>query len=457
MDCQTIHEKEVHEKYLLDRLAESEKLEFEQHLARCESCRKELANQRTLIEGLRSLGRVEMKQEIRRQAAAYGSESKVAWAQWMKAAAVLFVVVGTSSIYLVFRDQEPDSRAFVAREVRTPAEELASDEALKEKERSVALERSEAAPESRPTPRQPSSTQKSSPGAGDIKTLSLSKSSIKEEPKAPPPIEKGDRMLSQLPAAKAKPSAVALEEGAATLTGRVTDQTGNPLPGANVVIAGTNLGAATDPSGRYTLAVPTDTLLDRQVTLECHFIGYESRAEEIALQTGVLTRDFALEESALAQDALVVTSAADEAPKQPLSFSRRKVLQKTASATDTSIAPTGVVLLSTARSGQPHKPPARLSFQSGDKTYRVRLVTSKGQPATDEKTGLPVRFPVTIVKKDSSVLEMDWRVPDGFSESRLEGALFQSSKEQLLVVTLKQGSVYRIDLSRDSTEARLGK
>ncbi|MGH7454578.1 MAG: carboxypeptidase-like regulatory domain-containing protein, partial [bacterium] len=57
-------------------------------------------------------------------------------------------------------------------------------------------------------------------------------------------------------------------------------QTGDPLPGANVYIVGTAIGAATDLSGRYSLkAVPPGTY-----TLRVTYIGYETK--EISVTVG---------------------------------------------------------------------------------------------------------------------------------------------------------------------------
>ncbi len=40
------------------------------------------------------------------------------------------------------------------------------------------------------------------------------------------------------------------------VTGRVVDQSGNPLPGVTVIIPGTTIGAATDANGRFSLTLP---------------------------------------------------------------------------------------------------------------------------------------------------------------------------------------------------------
>lgn len=40
-----------------------------------------------------------------------------------------------------------------------------------------------------------------------------------------------------------------------TVTGRVTDESGSPLPGTTVVIKGTTVGASADSDGKYALDV----------------------------------------------------------------------------------------------------------------------------------------------------------------------------------------------------------
>jgi len=56
-----------------------------------------------------------------------------------------------------------------------------------------------------------------------------------------------------------------------TLSGRVLDDTNQPLPGVNVSIAGTTIGTVTDVNGRYKLNVP-DAYASRSLSFS--FIGY---------------------------------------------------------------------------------------------------------------------------------------------------------------------------------------
>jgi TonB-dependent starch-binding outer membrane protein SusC len=86
-------------------------------------------------------------------------------------------------------------------------------------------------------------------------------------------------------------SAVYAQNG--TVTGVVRDsQTGETLPGANVVIQGTTTGAITDIDGRYTLDVPAG-----QSTLVASFIGYNSQTQNVTVQAGqTATLNFSLSE-----------------------------------------------------------------------------------------------------------------------------------------------------------------
>lgn len=99
-------------------------------------------------------------------------------------------------------------------------------------------------------------------------------------------------------------------QGATTgkIAGRVVDAgTGNPLPGANIVLMATDMGATTDSDGYYTiLNVPPG-----RYTLAVSYIGYkEHRVEGVEVSTGFTTKqDFQLEETALTAEQEVVVEA----------------------------------------------------------------------------------------------------------------------------------------------------
>lgn len=66
------------------------------------------------------------------------------------------------------------------------------------------------------------------------------------------------------------------------ITGKVTDEEGNPLPGANVIVKGTANGTVTDADGEYQLNVP-----DHIKVLVFSFVGYLSKEVEISDQSTV--------------------------------------------------------------------------------------------------------------------------------------------------------------------------
>src|SRR5699024_4531061 len=84
-----------------------------------------------------------------------------------------------------------------------------------------------------------------------------------------------------------------------TITGTVTDaQTGEPLVGVNILVAGTSNGTATDANGHYELTV--ESLQD---TLRFSFIGY--RTKEVAIN-GRTTINVSLQSQAITGEELVV-------------------------------------------------------------------------------------------------------------------------------------------------------
>ncbi|WP_163381224.1 SusC/RagA family TonB-linked outer membrane protein [Cyclobacterium sp. SYSU L10401] len=82
-----------------------------------------------------------------------------------------------------------------------------------------------------------------------------------------------------------------------TVTGTVTDENGQPIPGATVSVPGTSIGTATDLDGKYSITVPEDA------SLVFSFIGFESQTIEVDNRS---TIDITLTESAQALDEVVV-------------------------------------------------------------------------------------------------------------------------------------------------------
>lgn len=92
-----------------------------------------------------------------------------------------------------------------------------------------------------------------------------------------------------------------------SLTGVITDEnTGETLPGANIMITELEMGAATDIDGQYTITnVPAGTY-----TLRINFVGYTTKETTIEIADGEeATADFALRSDVLRMDQVVVSAA----------------------------------------------------------------------------------------------------------------------------------------------------
>ena len=68
------------------------------------------------------------------------------------------------------------------------------------------------------------------------------------------------------------PLEISKQQQTVTLTGTVSDQAGNPIPGVSVFVEGTTIGTVTDPDGNFSLSVP-----EGSQTLVFSFIGMITR------------------------------------------------------------------------------------------------------------------------------------------------------------------------------------
>jgi TonB-dependent starch-binding outer membrane protein SusC len=83
------------------------------------------------------------------------------------------------------------------------------------------------------------------------------------------------------------------------VTGKVTDKSGAPLPGANVIVAGTTTGVQTDPSGTFSIRVDNPA----SASLEISFIGYSKQQVMVGNKS---TFNIVMEEESIGLNELVV-------------------------------------------------------------------------------------------------------------------------------------------------------
>ncbi|WP_229253045.1 SusC/RagA family TonB-linked outer membrane protein [Dyadobacter helix] len=101
------------------------------------------------------------------------------------------------------------------------------------------------------------------------------------------------------------------------ITGKVSDEKGDPLPGVNVLIKGSSKGTSTNEIGAYSLSVPSAS-----ETLVFSFIGYSSQ-EVIVGGRSVI--DIILKEDATQLGEVVVTALGIERTAKSLTYATQKI------------------------------------------------------------------------------------------------------------------------------------
>jgi len=94
------------------------------------------------------------------------------------------------------------------------------------------------------------------------------------------------------------------------IAGKVTDKTtGEPLPFVNIIIVGTNLGAATDIDGNYVIL----NISPGKYSVKAQYIGYQPvLVENVSVSIDLTTSvDFTLLESAVELEEVVVQGKQD--------------------------------------------------------------------------------------------------------------------------------------------------
>ena len=94
-----------------------------------------------------------------------------------------------------------------------------------------------------------------------------------------------------------------------TIEGTVSDDSGNPLAGANVTVDGTSYGAATGADGAYSINIPSGTVDGSTVVGNAIYIGYKSATASVDVPVGgSVNLVFSLAVDAIGLKAVTVTA-----------------------------------------------------------------------------------------------------------------------------------------------------
>ena len=94
-----------------------------------------------------------------------------------------------------------------------------------------------------------------------------------------------------------------------SIEGTVTDNNGNALAGANVLIDGTSVGSAANTDGTYRIDISSGTMGGNTVTLTASYIGHTSQSASVDVPTsGSVTQNFSLAVDAIGLKGISVTA-----------------------------------------------------------------------------------------------------------------------------------------------------
>lgn len=113
-------------------------------------------------------------------------------------------------------------------------------------------------------------------------------------------------------------------QNAATVTGRITAEGGQPLFGANISIEALAISVGTNEEGRYTIAIPGARVRGQQVVLRVRSFGYVPDQKTITLEGGSQSHDFTLKQDVNRLSQVVVTgvTGATEIKKLPFAVAQ---------------------------------------------------------------------------------------------------------------------------------------
>lgn len=111
---------------------------------------------------------------------------------------------------------------------------------------------------------------------------------------------------------------LSLHAQAATISGRVTAESGQPVIGAVVTLPGLGLGTTTREDGRYAITVPASRVTGQPVTLRARRVGFQPVSRTITLRPGSVTEDITLTTSPLRLQEVVVTGAGTSQSRERL-------------------------------------------------------------------------------------------------------------------------------------------
>jgi len=401
MNCSDILHNNIHELYLLNKLTDEQNKEFEKHLESCFSCKKELERQQSLITGIRDVGTIEMKEEIRRQVGILKEKpSPINWTVILKTAAIFFVLVTIPALlyYNQTRSSKPIGENFNEPEI---VEKFHTYNPKKEGEIQIG-ERSIDKSEKKSDHRSVQSPIVSAQVEAERDDLDESSGAYEEDEQLAISARTKESKYGDskdLPPAEMASGSIQPEERRELLKKEKTQR--------QLI---TTSDVESDLDKTIYNSVRVDSLDD--------FISYKtSRFRD--------KYDFA-EFDKNAGKSVYQTQESQKAAQNKLKEIQREEI------------------------GSPD-----LLFTSGNKLIRVNLMKEGKKQPIDKKNNLPFYFEINTVQKDSVFWEMNWFLGKEFINIDAPDISIITYGNDMMLIRFSNQHQYKVDLKQDSTKAVL--
>ena len=113
--------------------------------------------------------------------------------------------------------------------------------------------------------------------------------------------------------------AQATEFSTVRIFGKVTDISGTPLVGANIIISETQYGASSSLKGEYIITIPLQLLVQGPKTISTSYIGYKMQRDSIVYNNkNEIIKNFILSPDVLGLETVVVTGLGGDKERKKL-------------------------------------------------------------------------------------------------------------------------------------------
>lgn len=227
-----------------------------------------------------------------------------------------------------------------------------------------------------------------------------------------------------------------------TITGGVTDENGQPLPGVTVAIKGTSLGTSTGADGNYTITAP-----DESSVLVFSYVGYKSR--EVSVAQGNVINVTLEEDVANLNEVLVVGygSQSRETVTTAVTKLDPKVLEN-------------VPYANAASAMQGTLPGVRVQSTSGQPGAAPRIVVRGGTSINNPNGASPLYIVDGVIRPDMNDISPDdiesLQVLKDAAATAIYGARGSNGVVILTTKSGKAGSM-RVSYRYDLTVSEVGK